>query len=188
MSDIQSLKSQCRKAAFAARKEAHGLGLDQEANAQLTSFLKMQEDALTIAAYMPIRTEVSPLKSMEAMARRGRNICVPVVVAAGSPLEFHRWTPDCEMVEGAFGAMIPAKVDVLLPDVVITPLAAFDMGGYRLGYGGGFYDRSFEELSEFKKVQAIGYAYSTQEVMMVPREDTDYPMDAIITERGILSF
>jgi 5-formyltetrahydrofolate cyclo-ligase len=188
MSDIQNLKAQCRKAAFAARKEAHALGLDQEANAQLTSFLKMQDDALIIAAYMPIRTEVSPLKSMEAMARRGRDICVPVVIGDGQPLEFHRWTPDCEMVCGAFGAMIPKNVDILLPDVVITPLAAFDLAGYRMGYGGGFYDRSFAELTEVKKVQAVGYAYSAQEVMMVPREDTDYPLDAIITERGILSF
>lgn len=188
MENIQSLKSMCRKAAFTARAKAHQQGLDQEANAQLISFLKMQEDALTISAYMPIRTELSPLKAMEAMARRGSNICVPVVVEAGSPLEFHRWTPDCDMVEGAFGAMIPKDGDVLLPDVIITPLAAFDMGGYRLGYGGGFYDRTFEQLSEFKKVQAIGFAYSAQEVMMVPREDTDYPLDAVITERGILSF
>jgi len=188
MTDIRTFKSQCRKAAFAARKEAHALGLDQKANAQLINYLKSQPDALTIAAYMPIRTEVSPLKAMEAMARRGRNICVPVVVAAGSPLEFHRWTPESEMVEGAYGEMIPKESDPLLPDVIVTPLSAFDLGGYRLGYGGGFYDRTFEELSEFKKVQAIGFAYSAQEVMMVPREDTDYPLDAVITERGILSF
>ena len=188
MSDIQNMKAMCRKAAFAARKDAHALGLDKDANAQLTSFLKMQADDLVIAAYMPIRTEVSPLKSMETMARRGRDICVPVVIGNGQPLEFHRWTPDCEMVEGAFGAMIPAARDVLLPDVVITPLAAFDMNGYRLGYGGGFYDRSFEELSEKKQVQAIGFAYDAQEVMIVPREETDFRLNAMITEKGILSF
>ena len=62
------------------------------------------------------------------------------------------------------------------------------MAGYRLGYGGGFYDRSLEQLSEIKKVQVVGFAYSAQEVMMVPREETDYPLDAIITERGILRF
>jgi 5-formyltetrahydrofolate cyclo-ligase len=188
MSDIQELKALCRKAAFAARKDAHALGLDKEANAQLTSFLKMQADDLVIAAYMPIRTEVSPLPAMEKMAVRGRDICVPVVIGNGQPLEFHRWTPDCEMVEGAFGAMIPAVRDAMFPDVVITPLAAFDMNGYRLGYGGGFYDRSFAELSEKKHVQAIGFAYDAQEVMIVPREDTDFRLNAMITEKGILSF
>jgi 5-formyltetrahydrofolate cyclo-ligase len=188
MSDIQELKAMCRKAAFAARKDAHGAGLDKEANAQLTSFLKMQGDDLVIAAYMPIRTEVSPLKTMENMARRGRDICVPVVIGNGQPLEFHRWTPDGPMVEGAFGAMIPATRDVMEPDVIITPLAAFDMNGYRLGYGGGFYDRSFAQLSEKKQVQAIGFAYDAQEVMIVPREDTDFRLNAVITEKGILSF
>jgi 5-formyltetrahydrofolate cyclo-ligase len=188
MSDIQELKAMCRKAAFAARKDAHGAGLDTGANAQLISFLKMQADELVIAAYMPIRTEVSPLPAMEKMAARGRDICVPVVIGNGQPLEFHRWTPDGKMVEGAFGAMIPAEREVMEPDVVITPLAAFDMNGYRLGYGGGFYDRSFEQLSEKKPIQAIGYAYDAQEVMMVPREKTDFRLNAVITEKGILSF
>lgn len=185
---ISQLKSDCRKAAFEARKIAHGADLDGNANMQLMSFLKMQTPNAIVASYMPIRTEVSPLPAMHKMAARGMRFCVPVVIAAGSPLEFHRWTPDTEMIEGAYGAAIPAESDPMLPDIVITPLAAFDLGGYRLGYGGGFYDRSFEELSEIKKVEAIGFAYSDQEVMMVPREDTDYPLDAIITERGILSF
>jgi 5-formyltetrahydrofolate cyclo-ligase len=74
------------------------------------------------------------------------------------------------------------------PDVIITPLAAFDMNGYRLGYGGGFYDRSFEQLSEKKDIQAIGFAYDAQEVMVVPREKTDFRLNAMITEKGILSF
>lgn len=188
MSDIQNLKALCRKAAFAARAKAHTLGLDAEANAQLTSFLKMQDENLVISAYLPIRTELSPIKTMDNMVRRGRDVCVPVVVGNGKPLAFRRWTPDCEMVEAAFGVMVPVNTEVLVPDIMITPLAAFDMHGYRCGYGGGFYDRSFAQISEYKRVQAIGYAYSAQEVMMVPREDTDYRLDAMITERGILSF
>ena len=188
MSDIQELKAMCRKAAFAARAEAHKLGLDQEANAQLTSFLKMQNESLVISAYLPIRTELSPLKSMEAMVRRGRDVCVPVVVGNGKPLVFRRWTPETELVEATFGVMVPKDSEVLVPDIIITPLAAFDMQGYRCGYGGGFYDRSFAQIGESKPVRAIGYAYSAQEVMIVPREDTDYRLNAMITEMGILSF
>ncbi len=182
------MKQACRQAGFANRKEAHAMGLDNDANAQLLSFLKQAEPDQTIAAYMPIRTEVSPLLAMAKMAVRGNRICVPVILGAGQALEFHEWTPDTEMVEGMFGAAIPKDGIVLVPDVIVTPLLAFDPAGYRMGYGGGFYDRTFEELSEIKKVLAIGYAYSEQEVMIVPREDTDYKLNAVVTEKGILTF
>ncbi len=186
--DIQNLKQACRKAGFATRKIAHTMGHDKEANAQLTAFLKEQDENLVISAYMPIRTEVSPLPTMERMAARGRKICVPVIIRAGLPLEFHQWTPEAEMVKGAFGAYIPKNGTKMIPDIVITPLLAFDAHGYRMGYGGGFYDRSFEQISAMKDVQAIGYAYSDQEVLLVPREETDFPLNAVITEKGILGF
>lgn len=186
--NTSELKAMARKAAFGERKIAHGQGLDDDANAQLTSYLKQQDQALVIAAYMPIRTEVSPLPSMKRMAMRGRRICVPVIVGEGRPLEFHEWAQDCEMIDGPFGASVPKNGAILIPDIIITPLVAFDPSGYRLGYGGGFYDRSFEQISEQKKIKAIGFAYSEQELMIVPREDTDYKLDAVITEKGILSF
>ncbi len=186
--NIQNLKQACRKAGFATRKQAHAMGLDKAANAQLTAFLKQQDENLIISAYMPIRTEVSPLPTMERMVARGRKICVPVIIGAGLPLEFHQWTPDTEMVAGAFGAYIPKDGIKLIPDIVITPLLAFDAHGYRMGYGGGFYDRTFEQISALKHVQAVGYAYSDQEVLLVPREETDFPLNAVITEKGILGF
>jgi 5-formyltetrahydrofolate cyclo-ligase len=186
--DIQYLKQACRKAGFATRKLAHAEGLDKEANAQLTAFLKAQDANLVISAYMPIHTEVSPIPTMERMVARGRKVCVPVIVGNGVPLEFHQWTPDTEMVAGAFGAYIPKNGIKLIPDIVITPLLAFDAHGYRMGYGGGFYDRSFEQISAVKDVQAVGYAYSDQEVLLVPREETDFPLNAVITEKGILTF
>ena len=186
--DIQSLKQACRKAGFATRKAAHALGLDKAANAQLTSYLKAQDADKVISAYMPIRTEVSPLPTMERMVKRGRKVCVPVITGAGVPLEFHEWTPETEMVEGDFGAYIPKNGIKLIPDIVITPLLAFDAHGYRMGYGGGFYDRSFEQLAAIKHVLAVGFSYSDQEVLLVPREDTDFPLNAVITEKGILSF
>jgi 5-formyltetrahydrofolate cyclo-ligase len=186
--DIKNLKQACRMAGFATRKIAHAQGVDAEANAQLTAYLKEQDESLIISAYMPIRTEVSPIPTMERMVTRGRKICVPVIVGEGVPLEFHEWTPDTEMVAGAFGAAIPKDGKRLIPDIVITPLLAFDPHGYRMGYGGGFYDRSFEQISAVKEVKAVGYAYSDQEVLLVPREATDFPLNAVITEKGILSF
>lgn len=186
--DIQNLKQACREAGFATRKAAHAQGLGKEANAQLTAFLKAQDPDLVIAAYMPIRTEVSPLPTMERMVKRGRKLCVPVVMEMHKPLEFHEWTPETEMIVGSFGASIPKNGVQIIPDIVITPLLAFDTHGYRMGYGGGFYDRSFEQISTLKNVQAIGFAYSDQEVLLVPREKTDFPLNAVITEKGILTF
>ena len=188
MKNIQNLKTLCRKAAFRARAEAHAAELDKKANAQLFNYLKTHDTNLVIGAYMPIRTEISPLMAMKKIWQRGYKICVPVVVKDGAPLKFLEWTPETKMVSGAFGAQIPEKSNLLIPDVIITPLAAFDTNGYRLGYGGGFYDRSFEEISNLKKIIAVGFAYSAQEVLLVPREATDYKLDAIITEQGILSF
>lgn len=186
--DIQNLKQACREAGFATRKIAHTRDHDKAANAQLTAFLKAQDPDLVISAYMPIRTEVSPMPTMKRMAARGRKLCVPVVMEMEQPLEFHQWTPETEMVGGVFGAYIPKHGIKLIPDIVITPLLAFDAHGYRMGYGGGFYDRSFEQISALKDVQAVGFAYSDQEVLLVPREETDFPLNAVITEKGILTF
>ncbi len=182
------MKQACRKAGFINRKEAHAMGLDKEANGQLLSFLKQAEPDQVIAAYMPIRTEVSPLSAMTKMVARGNRVCVPVILGEGQHLEFHEWTPDTEMVDGMFGAAIPKNGTALVPDIIVTPLLAFDPAGYRMGYGGGFYDRTFEKLTETKKVLAIGYAYSDQEVMVVPREETDYKLNAVVTEKGIITF
>lgn len=186
--DIASHKAAARKAAFAARALAHDMDLDFDANAQLYMFLQHQPRELIVAFYHPIRTEISPVPAMEKLAKLGRSVCLPVVKGSGKPLEFREWVLGRELIEAEYGAKIPVEGDTLEPDVIITPLAAFDREGYRLGYGGGFYDRSFAELSEKKRVQAVGYAYSDQELMMVPREETDYRLDAVITEHGLLSF
>lgn len=185
MSKISEQKSSARKSAFAARKVAHGQGLDQDANSWLLGYIAMHPQADVIAAYMPIRTEVSPLAAMTVMHGQGRRICVPVVLGEAQPLEFREWTPDCAMVEGVFGAAIPEEGAVLVPDLVITPLLAWDRLGYRLGYGGGFYDRSFQGLRRVRPTLGVGFAYAAQEVAKVPTETTDQPLDAVVTEQNI---
>lgn len=182
-------KEAARKSAFAARKLAHG-----SANAA-SAMLRLQEIVLqgfspnqVVAAYIPIRTEISPLPVMESLAAQGVTLVVPVVMGAGQALQFARWTPDCAMVKGAFGAKIPADPEMLAPDIIIAPLVAFDRRGFRLGYGGGFYDRSFEELRAAKPVIGIGLAYAAQEMSDLPTEPTDQPLDVIVTERETIRF
>ncbi len=188
MTDIAAQKVDARKQAFAARKTAHQLGSDDVACQYLHDYLATLGAYQIIAAYMPIRTEISPLALMTRLAAEGKTIALPVVVGAGQPLIFRVWTPDCDMETGAFGAMIPQDGPEVAPDVIVTPLLAFDKHGYRLGYGGGFYDRSFQQLRQQKSVIGIGFAYAGQQVPTVPTEPTDQRLDALATERGVLEF
>ncbi len=183
---IAKKKAEARTKAFAARKAVFDTGLDQDANRNLIGQLALYRDAQIISAYMPIRTEVSPIATMTILHGQDKRICVPVIQGNGQPLLFQEWTPDVEMIDGPFGASVPASGEFLEPDVLITPLLAFDRKGYRLGYGGGFYDRSFAELSAKKPVIGVGFAYSAQEVKRVPTEKTDHRLNAIVTEADVI--
>jgi 5-formyltetrahydrofolate cyclo-ligase len=111
---------------------------------------------------------------------------VPVIPGEAQPLVFHRWHPGARMVAGAFGALIPEVAEEVVPEVLIVPLLAFDRAGFRLGYGGGFYDRTLEGLRARGPVAAIGFAFAAQEVDRVPTEPTDQKLDLIVTERGVI--
>ena len=176
-------KSAVRKAAFAARASAHAAGQGL-ACAHLSRLLSAYRGKV-VSGYMPMRSEIDPLPSMAA---HDGPVCVPVITGRGHPLVFRRWTPEAEMVPGDFGALIPAKGDWLVPQVLIVPLLAFDARGYRLGYGGGFYDRTLEGLRAAGPVVAIGFAYAEQELGQVPIEPTDQPLDWIVTETGARPF
>ena len=175
------MKAEARKRAFAIRKDAFARGQGQAAEI-LADVLQSYKDR-ALAGYMPMRTEIDPLP---AMAAHGGPVGVPVILGAGIPLQFREWSPGAEMVPGEFGALIPKEGPWVTPEVVIVPLLSFDRRGYRLGYGGGFYDRTLEKLREKAPIIAIGFAFSTQEVAEVPIEPTDQPLDLIVTETGII--
>ncbi|MHC0053849.1 5-formyltetrahydrofolate cyclo-ligase [Actibacterium sp. D379-3] len=180
---LADAKAVARKAAFAARKAVHDPVRSDRAAAALLAVLRAHGGRV-ISGYVPIRTEVSPLSAMAAMAASAR-IAVPVVQGPGLPLTFREWTPGCAMTEGAFGAPVPVTGADLVPEVLIVPLLAFDARGYRLGYGGGFYDRTLEGLRAKGPVLAIGFAYAAQQVGAVPVDPTDQRLDMIVTEAGV---
>lgn len=177
-------KAGARQAAFAARKLAFGAGnaagLVAQANGHLRAALAPYAGQV-VAGYMPMRTEIDPLPAMLA---HGGPVCVPVIMAPATPLRFAAYQGGAAMVAGAFGALIPSDLRYLTPRVLIVPLLAFDARGYRLGYGGGFYDRTLEGLRGQGQVLAIGFAFAAQQVDAVPIEPTDQPLDMIITENG----
>jgi len=184
--DLTAVKAAARKAAFARRKEAHSPAAAQAGVAHLIEAL-MPFKGKVISGYMPIRTEITPLPAMAALSAWS-TIVIPVIEGAGRPLRFARWTPDCEMVEGAFGAFVPAVKEYVGPEVLVVPLVAFDAKGNRLGYGGGFYDRTLEGLRAKRATPAFGYAYAAQQAEELPIEPTDQPLDGIVTERGVTFF
>ena len=109
------------------------------------------------------------------------------MIANGQPLQFRRWLPGEPTVPGVWG--IPRPPDSspeVEPDVLIIPMLAFDRQGYRLGYGGGFYDRTLEKLRAKKNVVAIGVAYFAQELPSVPHGPHDQPINFVMTEKGVI--
>ena len=184
MSDeLAARKAAARQAALARRRVAHAAAPARPA-AELARLLATA-GARVVAGYMPIRTEIDPRPAMAEAARRGP-VCVPVIEAAGRPLRFRAWTPDTALVPGPFGALVPEAGDWLRPDLVIVPLVAFDRHGGRLGYGGGFYDRTLELLRRDRPVAAWGFAYAAQEDPALPLEPTDQPIDRVVTEAGVI--
>lgn len=180
---LPEVKAAARKAAFATRKAAFAAGQGQAAH--LLADVLAGFRGRVLAGYMPMRTEIDPLP---AMAAHDGPVGVPVIVGAGQPLRFREWTPGCTMEPGAFGALIPAEGAWIDPEVLIVPLLAFDARSYRLGYGGGFYDRTLQELRRKAPRIAIGFAFSAQEVAEVPTEPTDQRLDMVVTEAGVRDF
>ena len=177
-------KSAARTEAFARRKIAHaGRGIH---DADILADLLAGHSGALLAGYMPMRTEIDCLPAMTANIGRGGRVAVPVIPGAARPLRFREWTPGAAMVAGDFGALIPAAGDWLTPTVLIVPMLAFDRRGYRLGYGGGGYDRTLEGLRARGPVVAIGFAYGAQEVGEVPIDATDQRLDLVVTEAGVI--
>lgn len=180
---MDEFKAAARKAAFARRKEAFARGQGQAA--EILADVLADFAAQSLSGYMPMRTEIDPLP---AMARHPGPVGVPVILAPATPLRFRLWTPDSAMVTGDFGALIPAEGPWVEPQVMIAPLLAFDARGFRLGYGGGFYDRTVQALRLRHKVTVIGFAFAAQEVEEVPIDENDQRLDAIVTEEGVRWF
>jgi 5-formyltetrahydrofolate cyclo-ligase len=140
---------------------------------------------MIVGGYHALSSEADPAQLLQRLVRRGAHIAFPRVIAKGARLAFHR-VPDGEMLRtGAWGIQEPAAHFPLAePDLLLVPLLAFDANGHRLGYGGGFYDRTIAAL----QVPAIGVGFSAQEVASLPVEAHDMALSGILTEHGLKRF
>ena len=142
-----------------------------------------------VGGYVALSGEADPHVFLERLSALGCALAYPRVAAKDEPLIFHRWSAGQELIAGAYGIPEPAADwPVASPDIFLVPLLSFDAEGYRLGYGGGYYDRTLETLRARRSVIAIGVAFSGQELARVPHEPSDQRLDWIVTERELRKF
>ncbi|GAA0526219.1 5-formyltetrahydrofolate cyclo-ligase [Rhizomicrobium palustre] len=182
MTDKATLRKNAEQTRAALARPEHG--------ARLAAFAsELPISSGVVSGYCACRSEADPKALMAALASRGLHLALPVIVQKAAPLRFHRWQEGDELVLHRFGVAEPLPTaDIVEPDVLLVPLLAFDDAGYRLGYGGGFYDRTLAALRAKKPITAIGIAYAGQRIDHLPRDAYDQRLDAVLTEEGLTRF
>lgn len=181
---LRALSRGARRRAAKARPDAA-----THAARNFMSAVPLAEDAL-VALYYPIMDELDTEPLAAALTEKGVPIALPVTQGKKKPLVFRRYAPGDRLVPGAYGEMTPDEnAETVAPTVVVAPLLAFTRAGGRLGYGGGYYDRTLAALRRRTaeggaRVLAAGYAYGAQEVDALPPDPLDEALDWVVTERA----
>jgi 5-formyltetrahydrofolate cyclo-ligase len=168
---------------------------DEDRRAAATGLLQMFrlerpfETPCTVSGFWPMAEELDIRPLMIELHNQGCQLALPVVVAKKQPLVFRAWRPGDPLEAGVFGTLHPVPTrEVVEPDVLIVPLLAVDEEGWRLGYGGGFYDRTLERLRGRRKVTAMGVGFNDQIVPDVPHGPDDQRLDWLLTDKRACAF
>ena len=181
---LGAVKKAARAAAASVRNAAHDALKDSAPLALAARGLPVASQKKIVSGFYPYLSEISILPLFAKLVGEGWTTALPIVVGKELPLMFRRWVPGDALVSDLWDIQIPADTaPAVEPDVLLVPMLAFDRKGYRLGYGGGFYDRTLAKLRAVKLVTAIGVAYAGQEIDAVPHDAHDQPLDWIMTER-----
>jgi len=186
--DIAALKATLRAQARERRSVAYR-AIGAQVATQLSNYLPelYLPSKCVVAGYIQRGSELDPLPALISLRNGGYRLAMPVVTAKNAPLVFRAWTPGDPVAPDVQGlpAPLPSAPEVV-PEVVFVPLAAFDGKGHRLGTGAGYYDRTLPGLrAQNEKLLTIGLAFAVQQERELPHENTDVPLDAVITERGV---
>ena len=187
-------KQRLRATAKARRAEAAGAAAEagEAVAARIAEALRegaiRLEAGAPVSAYWPKGDELDPRPLISLLSGRGHPVGLPVMIGKGQPLVFRRWDAAAELVPAGFGLLEPAEDrPEVVPELLFVPLLAFDRAGWRLGYGGGFYDRTLAKLQRSGSPLAVGLAYAGQELPEVLHGPNDRQLDWIVTEREILA-
>lgn len=183
------LKKAMRRQAKLTRNDAfarHGHDASAAIAAHGIAFAGRPAPAI-VSGFLAIGDEIDPTPLMQRLLGEGYRLSLPVMEGKGKPLVFRSWSPGEPLAETMWGIREPLpEAEVVDPDIVLGPLLAFDTEGYRLGYGGGFYDRTLAKLRALKPIVSIGIAFDEQKVDAVPHVDYDERLDWILTPTGPL--
>jgi 5-formyltetrahydrofolate cyclo-ligase len=138
---------------------------------------------MVVGAYWPYKGEFDPRFAIRHLRARGARAALPVVVEKSAPLQFREWWPGAPMASGVFGLPVPEGTPVLRPHALLIPPVGFDSRGYRLGYGGGYFDRTLAAM-EIQPLK-IGVAFELSRMASIRPQPHDIAMDFIVTELGI---
>ena len=140
-----------------------------------------------VSGYVPIGQEADVMPLLQALALRHVGLALPVVTERSAPLRFRAWAPGDALEQAGFNCRQPLAVAAWAdPDLLLVPMLAFDRSGARLGYGGGYYDRTLSALRRDRPITAIGIAFAAQEWESLPCDPHDQRLDFIVTEQGVL--
>ncbi len=190
MDPLAPLKKAARAEAMTRRNAAHDRLKEHAAERLMVHPFPVtpQSGRSTVSAFYPYQSEIDTRPLLGKLAGEGWTTALPVVLALGQPLEFRHWLPGSPTIPGKWDIPRPPEDAPLVePDVLLVPLLAFDRRGYRLGYGGGFYDRTLEKLRAKKSVVAIGIAYAVQEVDSVIHDAHDQLLNYVMTEQELMT-
>ncbi len=188
---LKKEKALLRKSAALHRAElfARDKGCAAKSVLQFVDDLTPDEHGGVVSGYVAIGSEIDAMGLLEQFFTRGFAIGLPLVTAANTPLTFLTYQPGDRLIKGDFDVFTPPHdVATVTPSLLLVPLLAFDRAGYRLGYGGGFYDRTLALLRQRGAIKAIGLAFSGQEVDAVPHDGFDQPLDGVLCENGLIEF
>jgi len=191
MNEIAEIKKDLRNRARQARRGAHARYARQAREALAghgLGFAGLTASA-SVSGFSAIGEEIDPRLLLQRLSAEGHKLALPVIVGRDRPLFLAEWAPGDAMKEGLMQILEPIIAEGQEPlavDCMLVPLLAVDRDGFRLGYGGGFYDRTIAMLKQIKPVMTIGLAFDAQIVEAVPREDHDEALDWILTPSGPL--
>jgi 5-formyltetrahydrofolate cyclo-ligase len=180
------------RATLLATREAQGARADQDARGEalarrLMEAVARHPKASCIGFYWPVAGELDARDVLTVWLAldASRKAALPVVIAPRAPLVFHAWQPNVAMKKGRYGIAVPAEEYVVVPDLLVIPCVGFDADRYRLGYGGGYYDRTLADWPGGLAPATIGVAFESAKCDALPRGEFDLPLGAIVTESAV---